>query len=83
MRRVFTLTAEDVRAEVEAYGAFVDGEIARLGRNHPLVRTQYFCEELGGEGGMFPEARRALMKGEHRSWSAARDRKSKMAVMPF
>lgn len=65
VRRVFTLSAEEVRGEVPAYGAFVDGEIARLGRDHPLVRTQYFCEELDGEGGMFPAGRRALTRGEH------------------
>ncbi|HEX6306050.1 MAG TPA: hypothetical protein VFZ76_17760, partial [Anaerolineales bacterium] len=35
------------------------------GRNHPLVRTQYFSEEIEAEGGMFPPERRRLMLGEH------------------
>lgn len=64
-QRAFTLTAETVRAEAAAYGRFVEAEIARLGRNHPLVRTQYFCEELQAGGGMFPAERLALMRGEH------------------
>ena len=38
-RRVFVLGAEAVRAEVPAYGLFVDDQVARLGRNHPFVRS--------------------------------------------
>jgi hypothetical protein len=64
-RRVFVLTAEDVAREVPAYGKFVADQVAKLGRNHPLVRTQFFSEEIDAEGGMFPISRRALMQGEH------------------
>ncbi len=64
-RRVFSITADEVRQEVPAYGSFVDGEIAKLGRAHPFIRTQYFCEELESGGGMFPAARLALMQGDH------------------
>ena len=64
-RRVFVLTAEDVAREVPAYGAFVAEQVAKLGRNHPMVRTQFFSEEIDGEGGLFPESRRALMVGKH------------------
>ncbi len=65
IKRVFTLTADDVRKEVPAYGVFVDGQIARLGRNHPMVKTQYFSEEIDAEGGLFPPERVAMMKGRH------------------
>ena len=65
VRRVFQIVAGAVRQEVPAYGAYVDGEIARLGRNHPYVRTQYFSEQIDAEGGMFPLARRQLMTGSH------------------
>lgn len=65
VRRVFVLSADGVRGEVPAYGQFVDGEIARLGRNHPMVRTQFFSEEIDGAVGMFPESRLALMQGSH------------------
>jgi hypothetical protein len=65
MRRVWVLTAEEVAREVPAYGKFVAEEIRRMGRLHPLVRTQYFSEEIEAEGGMFPERRLALMRGTH------------------
>ena len=64
IRRVFIYTADDVRKGVPAYGRYVDGEIGKLGRQHPLVKTQYFCEEIDAQTGMFPAGRRALMKGD-------------------
>ena len=67
IRRSFCLTAEEVAAEVPAYGAFVAGQVARLGRQHPMVRTQFFSEEIDAASGMFPPARLALMRGEHPS----------------
>jgi len=70
VRRVWRLTADEVAAEVPAYRAFVDDQVARLGRNHPLVKTQFFSEEIDGQGGMFPPERRALMQGEHGARSA-------------
>ncbi len=64
IRRVFLYTSEDVRAIVPAYGQFVDSEIKKLGREHPLVKTQYFCERIDSQGGMFNAGRRALMQGD-------------------
>jgi hypothetical protein len=63
IRRVFRLTAEDVMKELEAYRKHVEEKVARFGRTHPMVRTQYYSEEVDGEGGMFPAERVALMKG--------------------
>jgi hypothetical protein len=65
IRRVWVLSADDVAAEVPAYGDFVAGQVAKLGRNHPMVRTQFFSEEIDAEGGMFPAERIALMQGSH------------------
>lgn len=65
IRRVFTLTADEVRKEVPAYGRFVDEQVARLGRNHPLVKTQFFSEEIDAQGGMFIPERLSLMRGDH------------------
>lgn len=65
MQRVFWVPAPVVAEAVPAYVAHVDKEVARLGRAHPLVRTQYFLEELDAEAGMFPPERRALMQGRH------------------
>lgn len=70
IRRVFHLSAEQVAQEVPAYGRHVQEQIARLGRNHPLVRTQYFSEEIEAQAAMFPPERRALMQGDHPHHSA-------------
>ena len=64
-RRVFRLTADDVAKEVPAYGQFVAAQIAAMGRNHPLVRTQFYSEEIDAEGGLFTPERRAMMQGDH------------------
>lgn len=48
-----------------AYGAFVEGERARLGDDHPLFRSQYRLEPLGGEAGFLSAQQRALMEGDH------------------
>lgn len=65
IRRAFVLTADQVSAEVPTYGKFVAAQIARLGRSHPMVKTQYFSEEIDQEGGMFPPARMAAIQGYH------------------
>jgi hypothetical protein len=64
-RRVFVVDAERVAAEVPAYGKFLAAQVARLGRTHPMVRTQFFSEEIDSEGGMFPAERRQRMQGQH------------------
>ena len=65
LRRTFVLTANEVAMEVQAYGKFVEEQVQRLGRNHPMVKTQYFSEEIDAEGGLFPPERQALMRGAH------------------
>jgi len=65
VKRVFTLTAEDVAREVPGYGEFVSEQVRKLGRQHPLVKTQYFSEWIDAEGGMFPPGRQVLMRGSH------------------
>ena len=37
-RYVFQVTADQVAAELPAYGDFVARQVARLGRNHPLIK---------------------------------------------
>ena len=64
-RRVFAYTADQVADVLPAYGRYVAGEIERLGRDHPMIRTQYFLEEIDAQAGLFPPARRALMRGTH------------------
>lgn len=64
IRRLFRYTSKDVRKIVPQYGRFVDEEITKLGREHPLVKTQYFCERIDAQAGMFSARRLALMLGD-------------------
>ncbi len=64
-RRVFRIAAEEVAREAPAYERFVAEQVARLGRGHPSIRTQYFSEEIDAEAGLFPPERLALMEGAH------------------
>jgi hypothetical protein len=65
LRRVFKYDADAVGAEVPSYARHVRAQVQKLGRQHPLVKTQYFLEEIDGDGGMFDPLRRALMRGRH------------------
>ncbi len=62
---MFCYDADVVGRQVPAYGEFVRNRVAKLGRNHPLIRTQYYLEEIDDAGGLFPRSRRALMRGDH------------------
>lgn len=64
IQRAFVLTADEVSAEVPAYGRFVAEQVRKLGRQHPLVLTQYFSREIDAEGGMFNNARLAAMQSQ-------------------
>jgi len=70
IKRVFVVDANEVAREVPAYGEFVKEQIQKLGRNHPMVRTQFFNEEIDSAGGMFPPERIARMQGKHESYHA-------------
>ncbi len=65
VKRVFIVTPDQVAQEVPAYGQFVANEVARLGRDHPMVKTQFFLEAIDAQGGLFTAARRAAMHGSH------------------
>jgi len=65
VRRVFELTANEVRAEAPAYGQHVDEQVRRHGRDNPAICTQYFSEEIDAHSGMFPAARLRMMQGDH------------------
>ena len=65
VQRVFVLDADQVAKEVPAYGAFVADQVANMGRNHPMVKSQYYSEEIDAEGTFFSAARISLIKGNH------------------
>src|SRR5574340_970644 len=63
-RRVFVVDGPEIARVHEPYGKFLDGEIARLGANHPIVVSQYMCREIDAQSGMFNDARLALIVGD-------------------
>lgn len=65
IQRVFWLDAEAVAREVPDYGLFVQEQVDKLGREHPMVRTQFFSETIDAQAQLFPAARQALMQGHH------------------
>ena len=65
IRRVWRLTCDNVAVEVPAYAKFVADQVAKLGRQHPMVKTQYYSEDIDAEGGLFPPERLALLYGIH------------------
>lgn len=64
-RRVFVYDADEVGEYVPAYKRYCDGQVARLGRDHPLIKTQYYLEAIDGSGGLFTAGQKALMRGQH------------------
>lgn len=64
-RRVFLVPPAEVIDSNPAYRAFLDTQVRRHGRHHPIVASEYFLEPIDGAGGLFPERRRRLMHGSH------------------
>jgi len=52
-------------AENEAYQAFVQAEIDRLGEHHPSIQTQYLLHCLSDAGRLFSREQRAALRGTH------------------
>jgi hypothetical protein len=48
-----------------AYHAFVTGEIGRLGKHHPSIRTQYLLHCLEDAGRLFSSEQRRRLRGSH------------------
>ena len=64
-KHIFMTTAAEVGKEVPAYGDFVRSQVESMGREHPAIRTQYFCEEISDLTAMFTPERIGLMMGDH------------------
>lgn len=65
IQRVWLVTPEQVAAENPAYAAFIAAQVARYGRNHPIVASEYYLEPIDASGGLFDARRRFLMDGRH------------------
>ncbi len=62
--RVFVVDGPAVARVHPPYAKFLESEIRRLGANHPIVLSQYLCQEIDSQAGMFSAARRLLMRGD-------------------
>ena len=65
VRRVFWAGPQQVTAANPRYERFLQAQVARHGRYHPIIASEYFLEPLEGGGGLFPPRRLALMRGRH------------------
>lgn len=65
VRRHFQYDWRTLAALSPEYGAYVEGERDRLGKRHPLFRTQYELEVLHDEGRLLSAEQRAQLWGEH------------------
>ena len=70
IQRVYMVGPDEVIGEVPAYGEFLRAQVARYGREHPIVASEYFLTPIDAAGGLFPERRRRLMRGDHGRQSA-------------
>ncbi len=87
IQRVFVITGEQVARHNKYYASFLKNEIKKLGRGHPLVRTQYFCENLEARSGMFTAAHRLFMASDRSAQadtlrSEIEDNKYKIGAFP-
>jgi hypothetical protein len=78
LQRVFVITGEGVARHNKHYGKFLKNEIKKFGRDHPLIRTQYFCENIEARSGMFTASHRLLMSSDQ----IAPDRDFKPGLSP-
>ena len=65
IRRCFRYDWQEVAKYNPDYLAYVEGERARLGENHPLFQTQYCLLPVRGGGGFLSSQQRSQLQGEH------------------
>lgn len=65
IKRHFQVAWSTVAEANPAYGQHVEGEIARLGEHHPIVRTQYLLRTVAGGGRFLDAGQLAQLLGEH------------------
>jgi hypothetical protein len=65
IQRVWMVHPDQVTAENPAYEQFLDAQIRKHGRHHPIIASEYFLEPIDGAGGLFDARRQHLMRGSH------------------
>lgn len=64
-RRAWVIPWERVADANPLYGVHVEREIARLGREHPIIRTQYLLDPMDRAGALFSDEQIAKLEGDH------------------
>lgn len=64
-RRHFEVDWQTVAAANPAYGRHVEAEIARLGADHPIIRTQYLLQTMARAGRLLTAAQVDALRGDH------------------
>jgi hypothetical protein len=72
-RRDFRYPWHVVAAHNADYRAYVEAEMARMGPEHPLIRTQYLLDPLENAGRLFSETQLAQLRGAQRRAAAPAD----------
>lgn len=65
IQRVFCVTPDTVTAENPSYATFLQAQVSRYGRNHPIVASEYYLEPIDASGGLFDARRQRLLRGRH------------------
>lgn len=63
--RVWKYPWEIIADQNPAYGKFVEREIRRMGRDHPIIKTQYDLIEISESGDFLNDRQIELMRGYH------------------
>jgi len=64
--RIWLTPPELIVQENPGYAAFLQTQVRRYGRHHPIVASEYYLEPIdSANAGLFPARRRALMRGTH------------------
>src|SRR5579859_6233130 len=75
IRRHFEYDWRTLAAINPHYKKFVEGEIERLGEEHPTIRTQYMLQTISGTGHLLGDLQQRLIKGSHH-WENGPDESS-------
>lgn len=81
VQRVFMVGPERVCEENPAYAAFLEAQVAKYGRHHPIIASEYYLEPMDGAGRLFDARRRALMQGRHPRRMAPEAKKLYLATL--
>lgn len=64
-RRVFMVSPDEVTEANPHYRKFLAAQEEKLGKNHPIIQSEYYLQPIDAEGGLFGRRRIQLMQGTH------------------